>query len=223
MLLGPAIEQLGSLVDEVVFVGAAVIGLWVNTRQPLNLLATDDIDVIVVASRSEVREIEQRLSDLGFRNDSRQGAPLCRYVHHESGLVLDVMPIDEAVYGFTNPWFQEAYDTADRTHDVRIATPQMLLATKLAAWQGRGNDDLLASKDVRDCFTLIDGRDQIAEDVKRASSEAQAYIRETLREILDHRDFDYAALGSMAPYGGSLADAAADRLRQRIEQILAAE
>ncbi len=106
-------------------------------------------------------------------------------------VVLDVMPIDDAIYGFTNPWFREAYHTADRTHGVRIATPQMLLATKLAAGQGRGNDDLLASKDVRDCFTLMDGRPQIAGDVKRAS-----------------------------PNGCSLADEAADRLRDRIEAIL---
>lgn len=220
-LLLLATGALGHLADEVVFVGGATIGLWLDNPGSAVVLPTDDVDVIVqIVTRGDLRRFEERLDQHGFTNDTSEGAPLCRYVHRERSVVLDVMPIDADVLGFSNQWFAEAWETAVIRSGIRVAQPQMLIATKLAAWSGRGENDLLGSKDVHDVLTLIDGRSEIASDVEAASDEARLFIQESLRGILDHPDADNAILGAMAAYG-SLADQAAERARQRITEIIA--
>jgi len=42
----------------------------------------------------------EKLKNAGFREDTREGAPMCRWVKEDT--VLDVMPPDEKVLGFTN-------------------------------------------------------------------------------------------------------------------------
>jgi hypothetical protein len=48
----------------------------------------------------------ERLRALGFLEDTSEGAPLCRWVH--SGTILDVMPLDEKILGFSNRWYRAA-------------------------------------------------------------------------------------------------------------------
>ena len=48
-------------------------------------------------------ELGERLRTLGFREDRREGAPLCRWLFED--LVIDVMPALERVLGFTNRWY----------------------------------------------------------------------------------------------------------------------
>lgn len=40
---------------------------------------------------------------------------------------------------------------------IRAATPPSIVATKLAAWHGRGNGDMLRSLDLHDILVLVDG------------------------------------------------------------------
>jgi hypothetical protein len=50
-----------------------------------------------------------RLRALGFSEDSREGAPLCRWQHGE--LVRDVMPLNASILGFSNRWYADALRT----------------------------------------------------------------------------------------------------------------
>jgi hypothetical protein len=58
----------------------------------------------------EFEVFSERLRGLGFQEDSREGAPLCRWQH--SGLVLDVMPLDANILGFSNRWYGDALRTS---------------------------------------------------------------------------------------------------------------
>ena len=69
------------------------------------------------------------------------------------------MPTNPDILGFSNPWYEEAISTAakvrlDSGAEIGAARPTPLMATKLCAWKGRGEGDLLRSLDVHDVLTL---------------------------------------------------------------------
>ena len=97
---------LGPLRERVVFVGGSATGLLITDPLAAAIRVTKDVDVIVeVATHSGYYQVEEALRDLGFRNDTREGAPLCRWRWEE--LILDVMPTDPAILGFSNCWYPE--------------------------------------------------------------------------------------------------------------------
>jgi len=66
---------------------------------------------------------------------------VCRWRSRVPQLILDVMPTDPDILGFSNPWYNEAISTAeavtlDSGTTIRAARPAPLVATKLSAWKG---------------------------------------------------------------------------------------
>lgn len=74
--LEAAAAILGTVLDEVVFVGGATIHLWLTEEGAPSTRATDDVDVICeVATRSEYYRLGSRLRERGLRG--RQTSPWC--------------------------------------------------------------------------------------------------------------------------------------------------
>ena len=161
-LLETAALALGPLLEEVVFLGGASIHLWISDPGAPATRATDDVDVIsAITTRTDYYRLAERLREHGF-SEASDSRVICRWRHLETGLLLDVMPQEESVLGFSNPWYRHAIETAverELPSGIRIhaATPPCIIATKLAAWKGRGNDDMLRSLDLHDILVLIDG------------------------------------------------------------------
>lgn len=201
-----AAELLGPILDEVVFIGGATVHLWLTEPAAPPARATEDVDVICeVATRAEYYRLCERLRVRGFEESA--GEPvLCRWWSVEPRLVLDVMPTDPAILGFSNPWYEEAISSAatislDSGAEILAATPVLLVATKLCAWKGRGGGDLLRSLDVHDVLTLFDGRPELTKEVTAAPSAVRAYIESELAELHTTPYFDYAVEGATAGYG----------------------
>lgn len=167
-LLELGTAALGDLAEEVVFVGGATVVLWITDPGAPPPRPTKDVDVIVeVASRSDYHAFEERLRQAGFRDE---GTVICRWIHRDSALVLDAMPTDAALLGFENRWQREAFPNAVEMTlpsgaRIRAAPPAYLLATKLEAHQGRRGGDLLGSRDFADIVALVDGREELIEEV----------------------------------------------------------
>ena len=105
-----AASRLGELCDRMVFVGGAVRGLLITDPAVEGPRPTDDVDVIVeVASHVAYQKLAAELRDRGFCEDTRKGAPMCRYRH--GPLILDVMPTHVAL-GSSNRWYPHALTTA---------------------------------------------------------------------------------------------------------------
>ena len=49
-----------------------------------------------------------------------------------------------------------------------LVTPVYFLATKFEAYKGKGNDDVLGSRDIEDILHLIDGRAELINEVQSA-------------------------------------------------------
>jgi len=107
LILEDAAQKLRALLDSVVFVGGATLGLLITDTGAAPIRATVDVDVIAeITTRMEYFDFSERLRRNGFTEDARPGAPVCRWLH--DGLVLDLMPLDKAVLGFTNRWYGAA-------------------------------------------------------------------------------------------------------------------
>jgi hypothetical protein len=201
-MLELACEHLGDLCDEVVFVGGATVELWITDLAAPDFRLTEDVDVVVeVASRQDYYGIEVRLRDAGFRNDQESGV-ICRFRHHESGLVLDAMPTEASILGFENRWQKEAFSHAvdvglPNGKVIRALPPPYLLATKLEAFDSRNRLDFYGSRDWADVITLIDGREELLEEVGRAPDVVRGYVSDRLRELSGHRDFDAGVEGAL--------------------------
>ena len=112
-------------------------------------------------------------------------------------LRVDFMPDDEEVLGFTNRWYKAAVQTATpyeltKEITIQLVTPVYFLATKLEAYKGRGNDDVLGSRDIEDILHLIDGRAELINEVQSAESSVQIYIATELSALFEDSNFEYA-------------------------------
>ncbi|MGB5252438.1 MAG: hypothetical protein WBN68_06930 [Sedimenticolaceae bacterium] len=106
-LLERAVEQLGPLVDEMVFVGGCATGLLLTDTAAPPIRATQDVDALTeVATRGEYYRLSARLRARGFSEDQSPDAPLCRWV--AAGVILDVMPTNPDILGFGNEWYEQA-------------------------------------------------------------------------------------------------------------------
>ncbi|MGD0570475.1 MAG: hypothetical protein ABSA78_18890 [Candidatus Sulfotelmatobacter sp.] len=199
--LRAAAASLEPLLDKIAFVGGCVTGLLVTDPAAAPVRATLDVDVIVeAASYIEFTALEQRLRQLGFRESRMEGAPVCRWVNGD--LLLDFMPIDPSILGFSNPWYGPALVHAQTTligaREVRVITAPYFLATKLEAFHGRGKNDF-SSHDLEDIITVVDGRPELVDEVHLAPADLQKYLSDQFRNLLGSRDFLEALPGHLLP------------------------
>lgn len=222
--LETAAAVLGPVLNDVVFVGGASIHVWITEPAAPPMRVTMDVDVIcAVASRPAYHRIEDRLRERGMTQDAEDSV-ICRWRHRRDGLVLDVMPTDQAILGFSNPWYEIAVSNArpielESGNTIKIAGPVELLATKLAAWRGRGSGDILASLDLHDVLSLFNGRPELVDEVLEAALEVRSFIINELAEVQSHHYFNYAVESVLNGYGPATTERA-KVLLSRIDQLV---
>lgn len=186
---------LGGLLNEVVFVGGQMVPFFITDRGLHRLRPTDDVDVVVECrTRHANHEFAQRLYALGFRVDQSPGAPVCRY-RTTDGLVLDAMPLDGEILGFSNHWYPLVMDTAVSVElaagvAIRAAHPAALLATKWEAFLDRGFNDPFGRHDLEDLLMLIAGRPELASELLPLSPGVREFIADSARMLLAAPWFD---------------------------------
>ena len=214
--LGPELCQ------QMTFVGGCTTGLLLTddfTKEGVRY--TDDVDLIVnTIGYAGFHKLQQELKEKGFTIPEpgfTEATPICAMMLGD--LRVDFMPDDENVLGFTNRWYTAATQTATLYHltkemKIRLVTPVYFLATKLEAYHGRGNGDALSSRDIEDILTLVDGSEDLLEEVKQAESEVRAYIASNLETLLKDSNFEHAV------YSQSRGDRdRADLIFERLEAL----
>jgi len=177
-LFEEAVTLLAPVLDELVFVGGCTTGFFITDPAATGVRPTKDVDAIVdVTSYARYTLFAERLRALGLVEDASEGAPLCRWRH--AHLIVDVMPSDPSVLGFSNRWYRDAIETAQTFriagHAVRIVTPALFMATKLEAFHGRGDDDIHMSRDLEDIVAVVDGRPAIVDEVAGAAADVRLH------------------------------------------------
>ena len=102
-------HALGELREKVVFVGGATVSFYVDSKTE-EIRPTDDIDIVVeIYTHQEYAALDKQLRKLGFVNDQTTRV-ICRY--NIQGLIVDVMPTQSKALGFSNKWYQPAFENS---------------------------------------------------------------------------------------------------------------
>lgn len=217
MLMGVA-DALGEkLLSQITFVGGVTVSLHLDDAQPIDIRSTMDVDFIVsVTSYFDYQKLSDELKSVGFKEyipQSDETAPLCRFICN--GIIVDVMPDDASVLGFSNEWFKPSQaDPIDYTLPnnvtIRLIKAKYLLATKLAAFFDRGID-MLESKDAEDISVLINGRDVLVDEVYEGPKELIAYIQSEMSRFIGDGNFEYLLSNSLNGEEAERVDIVLDR------------
>ena len=200
-LLLLAVNQLGNLVDEMVFIGGCATGLLITDAAAPPIRATKDVDAIVqVTTKADYYKLSERLRVQGFVEDTSDGAPLCRWV--TENVILDVMPTEANILGFGNQWYTAAMDNAEIIPllgkvDIRMVSAPYFLITKLEAFDGRGNGDFILSHDIEDIIAVMDGRSELIKEVGQSESVLVNSLATRFNNLLKDQSFVDAVSGHM--------------------------
>lgn len=184
---------LQELREQMVFVVGAVIGFYADDPAADEARPTYDVDLSVqLAGYGARTRLQARLAELGFQ-PTPDSPVLCRFT--VAGLTVDVMPDDDAILGFTNPWYRPglAHAVVRELHSglsIRLLPFPYLLATKLAAWRSRGGPDPRFSHDFEDVVYLTDNRLAFTAEVLDADPDVRAYIQQECQAIQQHPNRD---------------------------------
>jgi len=220
-LLVEVARHLQPLLSEVVFLGGCTTELFVTDPGAAEVRPTLDVDVVVeITSQVEYWDFSERLRALGFSEDIREGAPRCRWLINEKQ--LDVMPIDEKILGYSNPWYAAAIQSAQPQTlvadlHIQLISAPYFIATKIVAFKGRGQGDYRMSRDLEDIVSVIDGRASIVDEIKAQEDSVRTYIAAEMGGLFDTTAFREALPGYVQPDLGS--QARVPIIEERIRQI----
>ena len=178
-------RALVELNEQVVFVGGATVSLYADDSAALEPRPTDDVDVVVeVTTYAEFSNlVEERLRQLGFINDVASGV-ICRYKIH--GLIVDVMPTNSDVLGFSNRWYKDGVAQAisyqmDKDQSIRIFSASYFIGSKLEAYKSfRHGRDPRTNSDFEDIIYLFDNRNKLMNEIIQGPNSIRSYLQQEI-------------------------------------------
>ena len=182
-------QALGDLRNSVVLVGGAVVGILITDTNRPAARPTLDVDLVTkVSDRSEYYQICEVLRKAGFKENNEV---ICRWT--KDGVLVDLMPTDPAILGFSNRWHELAMQTSipmtlPSGLMLRHISAPLFIASKLESFHDRGNADY-AHHDIEDIINLVDGKSDLNTELALAPAEVQLFIREEVEELLLDPDF----------------------------------
>ena len=215
--LAAVASALGPLVAEVVFTGGLVVQEYWTIPALREPRATVDADVIVeAATYTEYAAFGKRLRERGFLQLAEDATPPYRWIKDD--LILDVIPLDARVLGFTNRWYRSGVIHATQvslsdTVSIRILDAPHFLASKLEAYRGRATDDPYISHDLEDVVSVVAGRPGCVEETRAADPKVAAWIRSELKGVFpEGRRVEMVAVHMDPTAPAGLAEAVAERI-----------
>ncbi|TEA79927.1 hypothetical protein [Allopusillimonas ginsengisoli] len=185
-----AVEALGKLADDFLLIGGCAVGLLVTEPAVTSIRPTTDVDMLTEATPlSDYYALCARLKERGFRED--QGDVICRWI--KDSIIIDVVPADEAILGFTNTWYAPAAQSSNNMRlpsgkHANVISAPYFLATKLEAFASRGNGDFM-HHDMEDIVTVIDGRASIIQEVIQSDTKLRSFLQDEFEALLANATF----------------------------------
>jgi hypothetical protein len=182
--------------DDVVFVGGATVGLYIDDKAAPTPQPSEDIDCVVeIATYGEWCAFEEKLRKKGFLDVDLTGGdvnpPTCR--KFILGIKVDFMPVEEGVLGYGNPWFKKGLENSIKVSlgeiEISIFRLEYFVATKLKAFNDRGlAGDIRFSQDLEDLTELIDGATNFEQEIMSGGQETKKFIVAEFKKILKNQD-----------------------------------
>lgn len=201
LLTGMA-QAMGPLCDQVVFVGGCATGLLIDNADLMDVRPTEDVDAIVeVVSLAAYHRLAEQLMQRGFQQTMADNTPPFRWYWNR--LQLDLVPLDEKVLGFANPWYRVGFENAVSVELaggllLRHLSAPHFLATKFEAFKDRGQNDVYLSHDLEDIMTVMEGRAAVVQEMIAADAAIRQHVGQAVAALLDMPAFHNALPGLLS-------------------------
>ncbi len=210
---------LGELNEQVVYVGGAMVSIYINDTAAEDIRPTKDIDLTFqIASYAKLEQLREELVSKGF-SQSADDKVTCRFRYED--LLVDVMTTETIGWAPSNPWFKKGFDKAMHVNlenvTIRILPLPYFLATKMEAFMDRGIKDIYASHDLEDIVYLFNYTTDIDTQVLAADQELKAYLAKKLVLLTDNRTIMTAIRGSLYY---EQADERLEIIKERFQKII---
>ena len=195
-------RALGDLNNRVVYVGGAVVSLYIDDPAAADVRPTDDIDIsLEITSQGELENLRQELASKKF-TQSAEDTVMCRFRYE--GIPVDVMATEEIGWAPANRWFRPGFEHLQTLElepglEVRILPVAYFLASKFEAYNDRGASDPRTSKDFEDIVYVLDNHTNLVNEIITAPNEVKAFLIERFNEILSD-EMEEAVLSHLNPY-----------------------
>ena len=190
---------LGALNKDVVYVGGAMVSLYIDDPAAEDVRPTKDIDITLeIANVGELEKLRVALEDKGFVQSAEDDV-ICRFRLKE--IKVDVMSTTEVGWAPANPWFESGFENSITIEienvEIRILTLPYFLATKFAAFEGRGGRDPRMSHDFEDIVYLLNYTSNFREQIQESDPEVQQFLKEQFAAIRDKANMQEAIIANL--------------------------
>jgi len=190
---------LGELNKNVVYVGGAVVSLYIDDPSADDVRPTKDIDIsLEIASLGELEALREKLIEKGFYQ-SHEDDVICRFRY--SDIKVDVMATKTIGWAPGNPWFEAGFKKSQIINldgiDINVLPLPYFLATKFSAFYDRGGKDPRTSHDFEDIIYILNHTSNIDDLIFSSDKKVQLYLKEAFLKILDDSTLQEAVIGNL--------------------------
>ena len=190
---------LGALNDKVVYVGGAVVSLYIDDLAAEDIRPTKDIDIsLEITTIVALEALREDLSTKGF-TQSHEDDVICRFRFED--IKIDVMATKAIGWAPANPWFEPGFNSALPIDvdgmTIKILTLPYFLATKFLAFYNRGGKDPRLSHDFEDITYILNYKSNFKEQILNADKKVQDYLKNAFLNIAENQLWQEAILGNI--------------------------
>ncbi len=218
-LIDAAIESLADIANDILFVGGSIVPLLFTSGDDY-FRSTNDVDCVIdVEALVDYYNFTDKLKQIGFKEVIENDAPICRW--HKDDCIIDVMPTSDII-GFSNTWYAPAFKhpvvyPIKSGVTIKVISPVYFIATKLEAFNNRGNGDFMASHDMEDIVSVIECRPSIIDEIISAAPDVKEFIINQFKIFCQKPRFLNDILGLCNPESLDMENI--DKVQKRILKI----
>jgi predicted nucleotidyltransferase len=192
-------QALGALNNNVVYVGGAMVSLYIDDTSAEDVRPTKDIDITMeIASLGELEKIREELIQKGFYQTNEDNV-ICRFRYED--IKVDVMATKPVGWAPANPWFEPGFKYIVRSTideiEIKYLSLPFFLATKFTAFYDRGAKDPRTSHDFEDIVYLLNYTTNLVEQILTAPNDVKVYLMSCFSDVLSDSVKQEAILGNL--------------------------
>lgn len=192
-------RALGELNEKTVYVGGAIVSLYIDDPAADDVRPTKDIDIFMeIASLSNLEQIREELNRKGFFASSEDNV-ICRFRYED--IKVDIMSTKAVGWAPANPWFEPGYQhlisfVIDGV-EIKCLSLPYYLATKFSAFYSRGISDPRTSHDFEDIVYILNHTTDWITQIIASDDEVKQYLIKCFSDILMDSTKQEAILGNL--------------------------
>lgn len=179
-------KALGELNNEVVFVGGAMVAMYIDDPAAEDIRPTKDLDLTFkITTAGKLEALREALIQKGFIQ-THEDDVICRFRFDD--LLIDVMSTQAVGWAPSNRWFMPGFEKSFSIElddvAIRLMPLPYLLASKMEAFFNRGIQDLYASHDLEDILYIFNYTTNLVEQILAADDEVIVYLKGCAERIM---------------------------------------